>query len=340
MSLSQSGNNFHHHTYSFPMTESSQVGEARRFANALCDALQFEEVRKARIGIIANELGNNLVRYTSAGTLMIRRLSLGSREGIEILSMDSGPGLDVSLVMQDGYTTGTTPGTGLGAVRRQSDEFDIYSSQKGSLVVARVYGEDMSDKSLPQYEVGAVSIPLKGEQLCGDAWCVHQTGAEVKALVVDGLGHGPAANNAAVEAVGVFNSGPDLKPDILLQLIHGRLKSTRGGAVFLLEAGPLGISYVGAGNIRALMISEEQSKTLISQNGTAGLQIRTSKILLQSWNGKEHLVLHSDGIGTRWDLQAYPGILYRHPAIIAAAIYRDHQRGTDDATVVVLRKRR
>jgi hypothetical protein len=54
------------------------------------------------------------------------------------------------------------------------------------------------------------------------------------------------------------------------------------------------------------------------------------------WSADAVLVMHSDGLQTRWDLAKYPGLLRRHPAVIAAVLYRDFRRGRDDATVVVL----
>jgi hypothetical protein len=48
------------------------------------------------------------------------------------------------------------------------------------------------------------------------------------------------------------------------------------------------------------------------------------------------VVMHSDGLGTRWDLAAYPGLSQRHPAVVAAVLYRDFTRGRDDVTVVVI----
>jgi hypothetical protein len=49
------------------------------------------------------------------------------------------------------------------------------------------------------------------------------------------------------------------------------------------------------------------------------------------------LVLHTDGINSRWDPADYPGADHHHPAIMAALIWRDANRGNDDATVVVVR---
>jgi hypothetical protein len=46
--------------------------------------------------------------------------------------------------------------------------------------------------------------------------------------------------------------------------------------------------------------------------------------------------LHSDGILARWRMDAYPGLMTAHPALLAGVIYRDFTRDRDDATVVVL----
>ncbi len=47
------------------------------------------------------------------------------------------------------------------------------------------------------------------------------------------------------------------------------------------------------------------------------------------------VVMHSDGVSARWDLARREGLLHRHPATVAAVLYRDHARGRDDATVLV-----
>jgi hypothetical protein len=40
----------------------------------------------------------------------------------------------------------------------------------------------------------------------------------------------------------------------------------------------------------------------------------------------------SDGLGTHWSLDAYPGLSGRHPTLIAAVLYRDFDRGRDDVS--------
>lgn len=320
------------------MEDPSNVGEARRFALNLCTELNFDETRKGRVGIIVNELGNNLIRYAQKGELVLRGLDNEKKFGVEILSIDRGPGLDEDLVMRDGFTTGSTPGTGLGSVRRQSDEFDLFSNgPTGTVMMSRVYATEASAKMKVRFDIGAISVPLKNETLCGDSWACRVTSDGLETLVVDGLGHGPSANKAAMEAITAFESTPDTPPEQLLQIIHNRLRSTRGGAVFLLNAGASKINYVGVGNIRALVQYPLTTKSLISHNGTAGLQIRHGNSSSQAWEKPGQLIFHSDGLNTRWDLIAYPGIFFRHPSLIAAVLYRDHNRGNDDTTVVVIR---
>lgn len=340
MSLLSNGSDLPSHTTAFAIHEPSAVGEARRFAMGLSTAMGFDETRRGRIGIVVNELGNNLARYAKEGRLLFQQTGASSRRGLDILSVDRGPGLDTSVVMADGFTTGSTPGTGLGAVRRQSDLFDLHSQTgKGTIILARIYATDEFTKP-DRYDIGSVNLPIKNESVCGDGWSVKIDEEGIQALVVDGLGHGLAANKAAMEAIHAFKVAETKSLDQMLQLIHGRLKSTRGGAVFLLKATPGNVEFSGVGNIRAVIYSQGRTKTLISQNGTAGLQIRTAKALNQAWSDQGELILTSDGIGTKWDRLEEYGLSQRHPAIMAALIERDYGRGTDDATVLVIRRAR
>lgn len=331
-----SGSSFLRHNYVCPIIEITQVGEARRFATNLSTELDFGEVSQGRVAILINELGNNLLKYAKNGRLLIRQIDQGVHKGIEILSVDQGNGFDVGTAMQDGFTTGDTPGTGLGAISRQADEFDIYSDKNGTVIMARVYKS--ANVPLEGFAFSAISVPYKEESTCGDAWQVRQNSDSLEIFVIDGLGHGVLANKAALEAVDVFEQSPHLSLEMLIQSVHGRLKATRGGAVFALKVLGQMVEYSGVGNIRALIDNRGNHKALISQNGTAGLQIRAAKALNQNWDGQGYIIVHSDGLGSRWSIFDYPGLFSKHPAIVAGVLYRDHDRRTDDVTVVVARK--
>src|ERR1700754_505775 len=131
----------------FPVDDDSQVGSARRFAATLAADARLDESLAGRLAIIITELGRNLVRHGGGGTLMIQRIPRPGRSGIEVIAVDRGIGMvDPTQCLRDGYSTGGTPGTGLGATRRLATEFDLYSIHKaGTVVLARV----MSSPSQP-----------------------------------------------------------------------------------------------------------------------------------------------------------------------------------------------
>src|SRR5581483_12244838 len=94
--------------------------------------------------------------------------------------------------------------TGLGAVQRLATDFDIYSAPgKGTVLLARICrsGEKSPGKDL---QVGGVSVPMRGESVCGDAFATAE-GAALYLMVVDGLGHGPGAADCASAAVLAFD---------------------------------------------------------------------------------------------------------------------------------------
>ena len=99
------------------------------------------------------------------------------------------------------------------------------------------------------------------------------------------------------------------------------------------------IRFAGIGNIAAVVLNGAERRHLVSLNGIVGHEYRKVSEFAQPWQAQSVLVLHSDGIGTHWDLLRYPGLLGRDPSLIAGILYRDFTRGRDDATVVVLKER-
>ena len=157
--------------------------------------------------------------------------------------------------------------------------------------------------------------------------------------MIDGLGHGAAAHVAAKLAVEKLRLYKKNRPTESLRQLHEALKKTRGAVVTIVHIDQANhqLTYSGVGNISMKMISPIGSKGCFSYNGIVGhiLPASLNDHLLQ-WNEKmDTLVMHSDGISSRWDLQKYPGILVHHPMIICACLYKDHDRGNDDSTILV-----
>ena len=260
------------------------------------------------------------------------------RFGLDILALDHGPGITkLGDCLRDGYSSAGSMGTGLGAIRRQSSVFDIYSVPgQGTAVFSRIWKSTPPDL-LPTFAVAAVCLPLIGEQTCGDAWAMKSEHEAVRFMLADGLGHGPNAAAASGLAVDIFHKNALRPVEELLGLIHAGLRGTRGAAVAVAEVALIErvVRFAGVGNLCGLIVSGGRSRNMASHNGTAGVEARKIKAFTYPWPDDATLVLHSDGLGTHWSLEKYPGLVNKHPAIVAGVLFRDHQRPRDDSTVVV-----
>ena len=331
-----------------PMLDTSRVGEARRAVAALAAGGALPEADAGRAQIVATELAGNLVKHAREGVFHARLLQPAEGAGLELLAIDRGPGMDVERCLVDGYSTAGTPGTGLGAARRMSDLFELYSLPSGSVAAARIMarGPASTTRAVPALtmELGAVCVAMRGETICGDAWAVASTpDGRTMVVVADGLGHGPFAAEASSTAIAAFHEQVPLGhgPAEILGEVHRRLSSTRGAAVAVAEisCSASTIRFSGLGNVAATVIAGTSRRGLVSHNGTAGATASTPRELTYPFPPGAWLIMASDGLGTHWDLGRYPGVTGSHPALVSGLLGRDFSRGRDDLTVVSARER-
>jgi anti-sigma regulatory factor (Ser/Thr protein kinase) len=303
--------------------------------------LGLNETKAGEIAIVITEAARNAVIYGGGGQLVLSGIKSKQETRMEILALDRGPGIaDMSRALQDGYSTGGTPGTGLGAIKRIADVFDVFSNAKGTAIFARIVqkeNEQHAHKSSVEF-AGLVS-PIAAETVSGDNMAWEISGDRCAALMADGLGHGPLAAEAADEAVRVFRAHSNESPASVITRMHDALKKTRGAAVAVVEIHPLSgtLKYAGVGNIAGSIISNTLSRSLVSHNGTVGHAMPRVQEFKVEWPRDGILIMHSDGLQTRWDLSRYPGLLARQPALIAGVLLRDFRRDRDDASVLVMK---
>jgi anti-sigma regulatory factor (Ser/Thr protein kinase) len=324
------------------ISESSQSGEARRMAQALATRLNFNETQRGKVGIVVSEVANNLVQHARQGVLLLQVIVSNNQSGIEIIALDQGPGIDnISECLQDGFSTKSTPGNGLGAIKRLSTLFEIHSlPQQGTVVLAQIWANNLFKKENFEFlELGGICLPIKGESVSGDNWAVAKSGDRSLILVVDGLGHGPMAAAAASVAVRVFRQVHHSLKE-MVQAMHEAMRQTRGAALAVAQIDwqSQTVQYVGIGNISATIHSPLGNCRMVSNNGTVGHEMRKIQEFTYPWQREGILIMHSDGLGTHWDLSHYRGLATKHPSLIAGVLYRDFNRGRDDVTVLVARE--
>lgn len=320
----------------FAITEPSQVGEARRQIVGLAAAVGLDATQQGKLALVINELGGNLVKHGQGGQL-IARAPAGS-PAIELLAVDQGEGMaSVAECFRDGYSTAGSPGTGLGAVRRLAAWVDVYSTRPGGTAILALVGDVRADA----LATGVVSVAKTGEDVCGDAWAVAAEQECPAVMVVDGLGHGIGAADAARLAVRAFDAAPELPPGAQVAAIHDALRGSRGAAVAVarIDRGRGVATYAGVGNIAGAIVADGIGRHLVSGNGTAGHDVGRINEFSYPWADGALLIMHSDGLGSRWQIERYPGLSDRHPALVAGVLYRDWSRGRDDVTVVAARPR-
>ena len=301
-----------------------------------------------RLGTVVTALATNIARHARTGHLVLRAVGEQLHGCIEVLALDRGPGIrDMTRALRQG-----TPGpegvpreAGLPGVRRIADFFDIYSSAgRGTAIVVHVgnrSGEARSAcaASVTHRTVGVVCLALRGEDECGDDWAVEVVEDRPVAMLVDGLGHGPGAALAASAAMSLFRDVATRSPETMLGAMHTALRNTRGAALSIatIQHARGAVRFCGIGNVDGRVLTAESSRQLMPQSGIVGHtmpRIHGSEV---PWAVGGRLVMHSDGISSRWNAADYPGLLVRHPALLAGVIFRDFARERDDATVLVLR---
>jgi len=182
----------------------------------------------------------------------------------------------------------------------------------------------------------------------------------VTAVFCDGLGHGPLAAAAAAAALAAVlgepatgpatamgpatgsasasgpASGSASEPVALLERAHRRMSGTRGGAVAVVQVSGQLARFAGLGNVAAFILSAGSRKSMLSVPGIAGYQARAFRQFEYEVPPGAAVILHSDGISSRWEVAAVPGVETKDPLLIAAVLLAEAGIHRDDAGVVVL----
>jgi anti-sigma regulatory factor (Ser/Thr protein kinase) len=324
----------------FAITHTSDIAAARRAGQRMAGAIGMDETRGGKLALLISEAATNILKHAVDGRLFLSEVRRGEARGIDVVAIDRGPGIgNLANALRDGVSSVGTAGTGLGAMRRLADEFDAWAPRdNGAAFFMRLWNGAVPSSPSP-LAIGAVCIPIASETENGDAWAAAPLRNGVALMSVDGLGHGADAAVAAGAAVATLAARPALAPALQVEACHQALRATRGAAMAVaqLDFGNHELRFAGIGNISGCIIDGAARKQMVSHNGIVGHNMRKVQEFAHPCPPGALIVLHSDGIGTGWDLGAYPGLSSCNPALVAAVLLRDFGRARDDASVLVVR---
>jgi serine phosphatase RsbU (regulator of sigma subunit) len=194
----------------------------------------------------------------------------------------------------------------------------------------------------PTLAIGTAARPYSGETVSGDGWSIDWHEGVCRVALIDGLGHGSQAAAATRAATTALTNQPELSPAEALRLCHRALAGTRGAVISIARIDLAGgrLTYAGVGNVEARLWHPPTHERPISYRGVLGSTIPTIRSFDFPLPPDWVLILHTDGISSRFDIRDVPDSLYHDPQALADELLQRWSRTTDDATVVVIRPTR
>lgn len=324
---------------SFKADDRSYFAILKKEVHSLAVSAGFSDKRIAEIDIVIAEIVSNLVKHARGGQLLVKLMEENGIQGIELISLDNGPGMtDVTRMVADGVSTKNTLGQGLGAMKRLSDVFQVYSQKDwGTIILVRIFNEELPLFRKPgRVDVRALLLPKPGETACGDGFCSVITDTHVKLFLGDGLGHGVEAADAVIKAEQAFLKCEENNPVEIIRYLNTAVKKTRGlvgtAAVFDFEERKWRLC--GVGNITTKLIFASNARAYMPYNGIIGLNVPNSLNTQEiAYEKGQQILMTSDGLKSRWEAIKYPSIYRYDIAVLGAAVLKDFARNTDDMSV-------
>ncbi|MCW6036987.1 SpoIIE family protein phosphatase [Spirulina subsalsa FACHB-351] len=180
--------------------------------------------------------------------------------------------------------------------------------------------------------------PCFGERVSGDQALIDEKDGIIFLGIIDALGHGKEAHQVSALMQKFLHENWTFDVRKTLLNLHEHCKGTLGAAVGLgllnVQTGEL--SYSGVGNTVIRLVGK-QSKRLYSADGIVGSRMRTPVEQKLYLTPTDILLMYTDGVKDRFEVNDYPQLLYESPQALARNIVRQFEKVYDDATCLVLR---
>jgi len=180
--------------------------------------------------------------------------------------------------------------------------------------------------------------PYLGETVSGDDCVVIPVRDGVLLAVVDGLGHGQYAAEAAHAALDSVSIFPELPIEDIMAQCHAKIRGTRGVAMTIarISSTRKTVQWCGVGNVECFLLSLTRGtrESAPLRGGVVGYQLPTVRSATHPIAMGDTLVFATDGVRADFADQ-FPHLETLEQ--IAGQIIIRHAKSSDDALVLVAR---
>ncbi|MEB3360282.1 MAG: ATP-binding SpoIIE family protein phosphatase [Synechococcales bacterium] len=306
-------------------------------------SLGFPTMTCEELVLVVSELATNLIQHAQQGTLVLEAIAQANRQGIQIESIDQGPGIpDVELAITDGFSTSSSLGNGLGTINRLMDEFHIVSKtveNPGTHITCRRWLRSHQPLGDCPLEFGVATRPYPGLSLNGDAFVIKRWEQSALVAMIDGLGHGQYAHRAARTAQDYINRHYDQSMVEIFRGVGRACRATRGVvmAIARFDYYQNKLTFANVGNIEVRLIGSPTPVRFLIRRGIIGNNAPSPSVTEHLWRPPYILVLHTDGLMTHWQWERFPQLVGASATRTAQELLRALAKDNDDATVVVVK---
>jgi anti-sigma regulatory factor (Ser/Thr protein kinase) len=307
---------------------------------AIARRLGVSNLERENMLLVAAELVSNNVKH-AAGRGMVQ-LWMQPGGVLDMLALDYGPGIaNLAAAEEDGYSTLSTLGKGLGAIRRLSGESYIYTQQaqpgqprkwSGTVILARFFLGKKDKEESPLSNSACIPVPClmyvttateficKQEQYCaGCTW----------------TGWGTVRKRR--RPLPIWQLLNYESPQAMLTAVDQQLHDTRGAVAITgeIDLTKYSLRLSGVGDMNAHIYDQEQIQHIAFAPGILGREHRTANVLQTGFGKKCVIVTTSDGIRRNWDAANFVGLFNQHPQLIAYALGNIMGRISDVQSICV-----
>ena len=347
----------------YRITNEADATRAVVAANRHGSEAGLDSVDAQAVATAVSELSRNILKFAGSGEIFFKEVRCENSRGLVVSARDRGPGIiDIDAAMADHFSSSGTLGLGLPGVRRMMHEFHIESEPGKSTTVSCLKWnqpprggsreflqnsatgtencvEERHSEAM-RYEYATFGRPCTGEYVSGDLALVERRGHLLLLAVADGLGHGSDAHKVSLRIRELLVADWSYDVVATMRRLHEALRGSIGAVVGIavIDLFSNEVNYTGVGNT-AYRLFGPRNLRLVSTAGSLGHQIRSPQVQTHTLTDDDVIVMYSDGIKDRFDLEDYPQLPYQSADTIARTVVERFGKAHDDAVCLVLRKK-